>query len=181
MRHPPDVSITTATPDDVAVIADIVRHAYDSLPPTQVPADMPIYHPDYHAEAMADPTTRWRLLVDREGPGGIAMWRMLGDLAHLHLLFVSAERQGRGLGSLLLRHFHDSALEERPSLRLLTLHCLASSAGALRFYRRHGYSLYEPGLEGRIPDLYLWIDASRREDTAWPLKKDKLLFFKCVR
>jgi len=181
MRHPPDVSIAAATPDDVEAIADIVRRSYSSLPDSQIPADMPIYHPSYHAEAMRDTSTRWRLLRDHDGPAGMAMWRMLDELAHMHLLFVSCDRQGQGYGSHLLRHFRDCALSEDPSIRLLTLHCLAGSTRSLRFYRHHGYTAYEPGMEGYIPDLYLWIDAARREDSAWPLKKDKVLFFKLIR
>lgn len=181
MRHPDDVTMVTATPDDAEAIAEVVRSAYANLPDAQTPADMPIYHAEYHAEAMADTATRWRLLCNREGPVGVAMWRLLPGLAHLHLLFVAGPHQGKGYGSLLLKHFQESACEEQPDTRLLTLHCLAGSIRTARFYRRHGFHLYEPGLEGRIPELYLWIDASRREDTAWPLRKDKLLFFKRLR
>ena len=181
MRHPKELSLTSATLEDAEAIAEIVRSSYSNEPPSRVPADMPIYHADYHAEAMRDPTTRWRLMCDTAGPVGIVMWRMLPELAHLHLLFVRADRQGRGYGSLLLKHFEESACDEQPNTKLLTLHCLACSTKALRFYRRHGYHQYEPGMEGRQPELYLWIDASRREDTAWPLKKDKLLFFKLTR
>lgn len=82
---------------------------------------------------------------------------------------------------MLLQRFQKDAANEMPTLRLLTLHCLSCAQKAIRFYRRHGYAEYTPGDEGRLPDLYLWIDASSRDDVAWPLKKDKLLFYKLTR
>ncbi|GEM_PF-2726864 len=181
MRHPSDVKIRAATPDDVDAIADIIRRSYSTLPPSQTPVDMPIYHPAHHAEAMADPHGRWRLLEEKSGPAGVAMWRMLPGLAHLHLLFVRGDLQGRGYGSLLLRHFLEEAESEDPGVRLLTLHCLTCAAKTIRFYKRHGYTEYSPGDEGRVTDLYLWLDASQRYDVAWPLKDDKRLFYRRTR
>jgi hypothetical protein len=70
------------------------------------------------------------------------------------------------------------ARAEQPDLRLFTLHCLRESTWAMRLYRHHGYAVYEPGDEGRITDLYIWIDSCRRHDAGWPLKKDKALLYK---
>lgn len=181
MRRPDDVVISTATPDDVEQIADIVRRSYSKLPPEQVPADMPIYHASYHAEAMADPHTRWRLLRDADGPAGVVMWRILPGFGHLHLLFIIGESQGEGYGSLMLRTFAEAVRAEDPDARLLTLHCLADATRTIRFYRRHGYIQYNSGDEGRIIDLYLWLDAAEREGLGWPLRNDKLLFYKTLR
>ena len=175
------VNMRECTPNDAAAIADIVRRAYVTLPPAQVPADMPIYHPEYHVETMADPQTRWVLLTDADGPAGIAMWRALPSLAHLHLLFVVGEKHGLGYGSHLLKRFQTQAAEEDPSLRLLTLHCLSDAHRSLRFYKRHGYVPYAEGDEGTVVDLYLWLDAAGRYDISWPLKKDKTLLYKVLR
>lgn len=175
------VTIEACTPNDAAIIADIVRRAYLGLPLTQVPDDMPIYHPEYHAENLTDPQTRWFLLRDGDGPAGMSMWRALPSLAHLHLLFVAADKQGLGYGSQLLKHFQQQAASEDASLRLLTLHCLSDAHRSIRFYKRHGYTAYTEGDEGRIVDLYLWLDAASRYDISWPLKKDKLLFYKVLR
>ncbi len=181
MRHRQDVRVRDCTPDDAALVADIVRRSYSGLPLSQVPADMPIYHPKYHADAMQDPQTRWHVLEHDSAPVGVSMWRALPSLAHLHLLFVVGERQGEGFGSLLLKHFCEAAQEEDPALRLLTLHCLADAHKTLRFYRRHGYTRYNEGDEGRIVDLYLWLDAAKRHDASWPVKHDKVLLYKLVR
>ncbi len=181
MRHRPNVFVRSSSPNDAALVADIVRRSYSNLPLTQVPSDMPIYHPEYHADAMQDPSTRWYILEDAGEPIGVSMWRTLPSLAHLHLLFVIGDRQGEGFGSLLLKHFHDTAQAEDPSLRLLSLHCLADAHRTLRFYRRHGYAPYHAGDEGRVVDLYLWLDAARRDDTSWPVKHDKVLMYKLVR
>lgn len=180
MRFPKDVTLVTPTTEDAEAIAEIIRAAYSNIPDSQTPADMPIYHAEYHAETMKEPDLRWRLLCDSEGPAGVAMWRLLPKLAHLRLLFVRGDRQGRGYGSLLLKHFQESSQDEQPDTRLLTLHCLAGASRSLRFYRRHGYSEYQAGLEGKIPDLHLWIDVAKKEDTSWLPKKDMVLFFKLI-
>ena len=181
MRHRNQSNIRVCSPNDAAIVADIVRRSYSRRPLAEVPDDMPIYHPESHAEAMKDTQTRWHILEDCGAPIGISMWRSLPSLAHLHLLFVVGERQGEGFGSLLLKHFHETAREEDPSLRLLTLHCLADSHRTMRFYRRHGYTQYSDGDEGHVIDLYLWLDAAKRDDTSWPVKRDKALLYKLVR
>lgn len=181
MRVPPDVRIVQASPPDAVVIASIVRHAYETIPDDQTPTEMPIYHADFHREAMKDPATRWWMLHDREEPAGVASWRMLRGLAYLELLFVVGHKQGRGYGSLLLKHFEDRVRQEDPTVRLLTLHCLFCSSRSLRFYRRHGFVEYQPQMEGRIPELYLWLDAVRQEGSGLPTKDNKQLFFKLLR
>jgi ribosomal protein S18 acetylase RimI-like enzyme len=108
------------------------------------------------------------------------MWRMLPGIAHLHLLFVAGMFQRHGYGVRLMRHHHEQALAEEPATRLFTLHCLRDSHWAMRFYKHQGYALYEPGDEGRITDLVLWIDACRRHDNGWPLRADKALFYKAA-
>ncbi|MBM3493407.1 MAG: GNAT family N-acetyltransferase [Armatimonadetes bacterium] len=181
MRTCRDVELRECTPNDAATVADIVRRSYWGQPLTQVPADMPIYHAEYHADAMLDAQSRWRLLEAGGRVVGVIMWRALPSLAHLHLLFVDAGSQGKGYGSMLLKRFQIEAHREDPSLRILTLHCLSDAHRTVRFYKRHGYTQYNDGDEGRVIDLYLWLDAAKRHDTSWPLKKDKLLFYKLMR
>ncbi|MCC6728844.1 MAG: GNAT family N-acetyltransferase [Chthonomonadales bacterium] len=177
----PAPRIRPARSADAAEIARIVRESYANLPGRHVPADMPIYHPEYHAVQMLDPITRWALACSSGVPVGVAMWRLLPGLAHLHLLFVAGSHQGRGVGVALLKHHQREARREQRDTRLLTLHCLRDSHWAVRFYERHGYTEYEAGDEGRIVDLHLWIDACRRHDSGWPLRSDKALFYKRLR
>jgi GNAT superfamily N-acetyltransferase len=172
------VTLRPATAEDAAAIAWILRDSYRLLPAQHVPYEMPSYHAEFHREAMRDEATRWALLCERAQPVGVAMWRMLPGMSHLHLLFVAAESQGKGYGVRLLRHQQQEARREQSALRLYTLHCLRDSHWAMRFYKHQGYTLYESGDEGRITDLYLWIDACRKHDDSWPLRKEKALFYK---
>jgi GNAT superfamily N-acetyltransferase len=141
---------------------------------------MPGFRPDHIAELMLDSDTRWTVAVDGGQVVGVAMWRMLTGASHLHLLYVRSDHQGQGTGGKLLKHHQQEALKEQPETRLLTLHCLRESTWAMRFYKNHGYTLYEPGDEGRVIDLVIWIDACRKRDSGWPLRPDKALFYRRV-
>ncbi len=172
------MTIRAATSADAEAIAWIVRESYRPLPTQHIPAELPLYRSEYHVEAMRDPATRWALLSTKESPAGIAMWRMMPGMSHLHLLFVAGEFQGQGYGVQLLRHHQHEAQREQADTRLFTLHCLRASHWAMRFYKHQGYTLYEAGDEGRVTDLYLWIDSCRRHYNGWPLRQEKALFYK---
>jgi GNAT superfamily N-acetyltransferase len=173
--------VRPAAPEDAQAIAGVIRASYRDLPASHIPYDMPLYHPEYHVQAMQDPATRWSVLCEQEQPAGVAMWRMLPGLAHLHMLFVAGEHHGKGYGVRLLRHHQQEARREQPGTRLFTLHCLRDSHWAMRFYRHQGYTIYAPGDEGRLPDLYIWIDACKRHDNGWPLRADKALFYRLAK
>ena len=175
---PIGVTIRPALPGDAEAIAQIVRESYARHAASHIPFDMPLYHEESHLDAMLDPDTRWIVLQEEARRVGVAMWRMLPGIAHLHLLFVSGECQGKGYGRLLLKHHQTESKTESPETKLYTLHCLRDSQWAVRFYRHQGYSMYEPGDEYKVTDLYVWIDACRRHDNGWPLRADKALFYK---
>jgi GNAT superfamily N-acetyltransferase len=175
------VNIRAAKVEDAVEIARVVRESYSGLPDALVPADMPNFHPESIVEGLSDSATRWRVLCVSGLPAAVAMWRMIPGMAHLHMLFTDSAHQGRGFGSQLLKLHQDETLEEQPETRLFTLHCLRDSVWALKFYRRHGYTQYQPGDEYRVMDLTIWIDACRKHDSGWPLRENKLLFYKVVR
>ena len=177
-RSASGVNIRAAKPEDAVEIARVVRESYHGHPDSAVPADMLNYHPEPHVEGMNDPDTRWRVLCVNGKPVAVAMWRMIPGMAHLHLLYVDAEHQGDGYGSRLLKLHQEESKMEQGDTRLYTLHCLQDSVWAVRFYKRHGYTQYESGDEYRVMDLTIWIDACRRYDNGWPLRADKLLFYK---
>jgi GNAT superfamily N-acetyltransferase len=172
------VNIREARVEDAVEIARVVRESYDAHPDSVTPADMLNYHPEAHVEGMKDPATRWRVLTVNGKPVAVAMWRLIPGLAHLHLLYVDAANQGSGFGSRLLKVHQEQARAEQAETRLYTLHCLRDSVWAMRFYKRHGYTQYEPGDEYRVMELTIWIDACRRHDNGWPLRADKVLFYK---
>jgi len=172
------IVIRPAKESDAEGIARAIRDSYSRIDAHHIPFDMPLYHAETHREAMRDPATRWAVAAWQGIVVGVAMWRLVPGIAHLHQLFVAGSHQGHGHGRRLLRHYQARALEEQPDTRLFTLHCLRDSHWALRFYRRHGFTVYEPGDEWRVPDLHLWIDACRRHDNGWPLREDKALLYK---
>lgn len=178
MNHQQDIAIRAANERDVRDIAEIIHDSFKRFSTAHVPADMPGYHPDHIAEQMADPATRWALAVDQGRRIGVAMWRLLPGVSHLHLLFVRSGHQGRGIGGRLLTFHQREVRREQSDTRLFTLHCLCDSAWAIRFYKHHGYTLYEAGDEGRVIDLVTWIDACRSHDNGWPLRHDKALFYR---
>jgi GNAT superfamily N-acetyltransferase len=178
MKQTDSICLRNANERDVRDIAAIIHDSYERFRADHVPADMPGFHEDHVVELMADESTRWTVATDQGQRVGVAMWRMLEGLSHLHLLYVRSDRQGHGLGGRLLKRHHEEALKERPGLRLFTLHCLRESLWAMRFYKHHGYTLYEDGDERRVVDLVTWIDSCRNHDRGWPLRADKALFYK---
>src|SRR5947207_2608351 len=116
-------SIRPATERDARDIAEIVRESYRRLPLAHAPAEMPIFHEEHIRQQMADPETRWVLLIEQGRRLGLAMWRAYPAVAHLSMLFVRSDFQGKGYGAALLRHFEHEAASVS-DLRLLTLHCL---------------------------------------------------------
>ena len=176
--HCAGVNIRPAKPEDAVEIARIIRDSYRTHPDTATPADMLNYHPEAHQQGMMDPATRWRVLCVAGKPAAVAMWRLLPGMAHLHLLYVDGDSQQKGFGSKLLKYHQEEARREQKDLRLFTLHCLRESVWAVRFYKRHGYTQYDKGDEYRVMDLVTWIDACRNHDNGWPLREDKLLFYK---
>ena len=172
------MTIRAATPEDADRIAWIVRESYRGLPDRHTPVDMPIYHPEHHAQGVLEEATRWVVLCESGEPVGVAMWRLIPGMAHLHLLFVAGEYQGKGYGVRLLHHHQKQAKIEQQDTRLYTLHVLRDATWAVRLYKHQGYTIYEPGDEWRVSDLVIWIDACKRHDNNWPLKADKALFYK---
>jgi ribosomal protein S18 acetylase RimI-like enzyme len=175
------VTIRAASAHDAANLAAIVRASYEPFDARHVPADLPIYRGEFLELGLRDEETRWVILHEDGVPAGMAMWRIFEENAHLHMLFVAGGHQGRGHGVRLLKHHQLAARQALPRLRLLTLHCLRDSAWAMRFYRHNGYAEYRSGDEGRLTDLYLWIDACRRHDGSWPLPSEKALFYRLTK
>jgi GNAT superfamily N-acetyltransferase len=181
MRERKAVRIRPAHTNDAEEIARVVRASYTPHDAAHIPADLPIYEPAFHLRAMSDPATRWALACENGRPVGVAMWRLVPGVAHLHMLFVSGEAQGRGYGVRLLRHHQTESVRERPDVRIWTLHCLRDSHWAVRFYLHQGYTQYHDGDEWRVPELVAWIDSCKAHDNGWPLRPEKMLFYKHVR
>lgn len=181
MRHTRPSRIRPAHEGDADDLARIVRESYAGHNAAHVPAHMPLYDPAFHRRAMEDPNTRWAVACEDGRPVGMAMWRLVPGVAHLHMLFVSGPAQGRGHGVRLLRHHQSESRREHPDLRIWTLHCLRDSHWAMRFYANQGYTEYRDGDEWHVPELVHWIDACKAHDNGWPIRPEKALFYKLAR
>ncbi len=181
MRETRSARVRPAHESDTEDIARIIRDSYASFNATHIPADLPIYRAAFHLEAMHDPGTRWVVACEDGYPVGVAMWRIVPGVAHLHMLFVSGAWQGRGHGVRLMRYHHSESVRECPDTRIWTLHCLRDSAWAMRFYAHQGYTQYHDGDEWHVPDLVRWIDSCKGHNNGWPLRSEKVLFYRPVR
>lgn len=140
-----EIEITPARACDAQVIAEMSRRLVEAgLPWTWTPARVArhISHP----ESM--------VLTARSGPtlAGFAIMHFGDDVAHLNLLGVEAEWQGRGLGHRLVGWLEESA--GVAGTFIVCLEVRTRNPIALRFYRRLGYRE-----AGRLPRYY-----SGRED-----------------
>ena len=102
-------------------IARICRESYEPYDARLQPADLQLFHAEFHAQNMNDPATRWVVLCQDGVPVGVAQWRMLPGVAHLHMLFVAGSAQGRGYGVRLLKHHQKEALREQIEARAAEL------------------------------------------------------------
>ena len=170
------MSIRMATSEDAEAIAWIIRDSFRPHEAGHVASDIPIFEPANHRQAMQDVDTRWALACEDGRPVGVAMWRMIPGMAHLHLLFVAGDYQGKGYAKQLIRHHQGEARREDRRLQVFTLHCLHESLWAMDFYRRRGYTQYDVGDERVVPALNIWIESCKRFRT-WPLPARKALFF----
>ena len=95
--------------------------------------------------------------IDEDGPlVGVVGYQPVRDVTLLRHVYVETGLQRRGVGSALLRHV--IALTETP--RLL-VGMWADAAWAIRFYRKHGFSLLPDG--DRLLRAYWAIPDRQRE------------------
>lgn len=67
---------------------------------------------------------------------GVIGYQPLGEVTLVRHLYVQSDRQGQGIGSALLRHVMGLTQTRR-----LLVGTWADAAWAIRFYRKHGFSL----------------------------------------
>lgn len=140
-----EIDLLPARPGDAQAIAEMSRRLVEAgLPWTWTPAR--ISRHISHPESM--------VLTARVGNilAGFGIMHFGEDVAHLNLLAVDTDWQGRGLGHRLVSWLETSALTA--GIFVVCLEVRARNPVALRFYRRLGYRE-----AGRLPRYY-----SGRED-----------------
>ena len=95
---------------------------------------------------------------------GVMGIQSVKDVTLVRHAYVRPEHQGKGIGSLLLRH-----LETLTDRRIL-IGTWADATWAIRFYEAHGYALIPPHETPALLDAY-WGIPSRQVETSVVLAK----------
>ncbi len=140
-------AIRRAVPSDAAAACEIVRRSIIELCHEDHQGDEATLA-SWLSNKTPENFERWigseehvALVAERESElVGFALLNLKGYIA---LLYVSPDERFRGISKALL-----SALEEAAVLAGFREIRLESSATALRFYRRQGYSIIGPALKG---------------------------------
>lgn len=116
----------------------------------------------------------YRAWVGREGDRIVAYALMMVVLDEVHLLniTVAPERQGNGLGKLLLEHLFDDARAQ--GCRYMFLEVRPSNTTALAMYRRFGFAVigerrgYYPAVNGREDAIVMSCELQENSAAALP-------------
>lgn len=127
--------IERATADDAADILELQKLAYESE--ARLYQDWNLPPLTQSLESMRDDIASMLVLCAREGSRllGSARARENNGTGHVGRLIVHPESQGRGIGTLLMRHI-ESAMPGASRFELFTG---SRSEGNLRLYERLGY------------------------------------------
>ena len=150
--------IRTATPDDAALVFELVRElaAYEQLS-NEVDATAEML-----AEALFGPAPRvFCDIAEWQGRGvGFALWFYNFSTfrgrhgIYLEDLFVRPEARGHGLGKLLLANLAKRCVAE--NLARLEWSVLDWNAPAIAFYKAQGATLMDGWTACRVTDAALW-------------------------
>jgi [ribosomal protein S18]-alanine N-acetyltransferase len=135
--------IRLATRDDVRAIAALSR--------TEIEHGLPWrWTPPRVQRAVDDARTNVCVAEHGDALLGFGIMVYADDTAHLSLLAVSPETRRQGMGSTLLLWLEQVA--HVAGIVRVQLEARSDNAGALAFYRRHGYAHTDT-----VPGLYLGV------------------------
>jgi GNAT superfamily N-acetyltransferase len=145
--------IRAAVADDVEAIAQLINAAFVV---EHVVFDGDRTNPENVRGLMS--SGRFLLAEDAAGPLGCVYVELRGERSYLGLLSVEPERQGTGLGRLLV-----GAAEEHSRAAgcgAIDLRIVSARAELLPFYRRLGYaetgtSPFPAGVQTKVPSHYI--------------------------
>jgi [ribosomal protein S18]-alanine N-acetyltransferase len=156
MALPP---IRLATRDDVRAIAALSR--------TEIEHGLPWrWTPPRVQRAVADARTNVCVAMHGESLRGFGIMVYADDTAHLSLLAVDPDARRQGVGTALLQWLEQVA--RVAGIVRVRLEARHDNAGALAFYRRHGYAQ-----TGTVPGMYLGVaDGAQLEKLLVPHAAD---------
>jgi len=105
------------------------------------------------------------------------IWRIKGRISHIHSFLVSADFQRKGIGTQLLKFYEKKSEEIHPNLRIFTLHTYDETKYNHMFYSKNNYIKYRYHDENIHICLNDWIKNCKIHND-WPLKDNKVLFYK---
>lgn len=156
------MEIRDAELSDARLITDLENFAYRDLDPDLLMEGHTLQKEERVHFAMASNHERGVIAEDQGEICGVSMWGPIGtpvSTSNLHLLFIHPDYQRIGLGLRLLQIHWERSLESWPKLKLFTLNCNRGSYWALSFYAKHGYLIYAPGDEDRVPGMREYRDS----------------------
>jgi GNAT superfamily N-acetyltransferase len=166
--HSSTITLRSARPEDADAIADLMRSSKAAAMPWLAVPHTAEEDRNWVATVLLPEQDVWLATVDDGAGNGSPAERIAGVLAltpgHLEQLYVATDRQGAGVGRLLVDHgkrLHPAGLE---------LWVFQRNARARRFYENAGFVLAEltdgAATEEREPDArYVWKPTERRDQT----------------
>lgn len=127
--------VRKAGPDDAQALVDVFRGAVDAVPPAFIEEEQRAAWRDAWgpAEAANHLSERDVVVWVVEAEGRVVAFASLRG-ARLHMFYVAADRQGQGVGTLLMRH----VLRAAAALGLSRV-VLDANRFAAPFFRAHGF------------------------------------------
>lgn len=136
------IDLRAATPADIAAIGTLAHHIWN----LHYPGIISQAQIDYMLALMYGPEAltrqfeeghRFLLAEQRKTLLGFLSTEAKPDHYFIHKFYVAPQRHGQGIGGALLAHF----LEQTPQASLLKLHVNRNNHKAVRFYRKHRFTV----------------------------------------
>jgi len=159
--------IRAAGESDVSAMLEIVNDAARKYRGV-IPDDRwrePYVPRDEMESEMAD-GVKFHVAADEEGLCGVMGIQDKGEVALIRHAYVAPSRQGKGVGSALLRHV--KSLSDKPFL----VGTWAAATWAVEFYRGNGFTLVSPEEKDVLLETY-WSIPARQVETSVVLADER--------
>ena len=165
-------SIRDASIEDIDSMISVIGDYYSNLG-----LDTPSLKNEAPWCWMSDAAISSKVLSSENEICGFFISRNLKKNTHLHSFFIKVDYYSKGLGTILLDHYHKDAISKNPGIETLTLHLHSKNHFAERFYVKRGYGLVlqTKRLLENNDGFGEWARNCKEKDR-WPLRKGIRLF-----